>query len=110
MSRATDAGKAALERGQCDLNDLLSIERAHDVRTLRGCAHCGGLGHANRMLEGDPHETRSTAWYHGRCFAAKFGEKALLEMGRIQLERLCIGDLGTKLVTAVIDRLGWSKQ
>ena len=86
MSRATDAGKAALERGQCDLNDLLSIERAHDVRTLR------------------------TAWYHGRCFAAKFGEKALLEMGRIQLERLCIGDLGTKLVTAVIDRLGWSKQ
>jgi hypothetical protein len=98
-------GAMRLERGQCDLNDLVSIERSHDVRTLRGCAHCGGLGHANRMLEGEPRETQSTPWYHGRCFALKFGEKSLLDMGRIQLERLCIGDLGTRLMMKIIDRL-----
>lgn len=98
-----------LERGQCDLNDLVTIERAHDVRTLRGCAHCGGLGHKTQMLEGSPHAgERSTPWFHGRCFAEKFGEKALLDMGRIQLDRLCMGDLGTRLMRAVIDRVNGS--
>lgn len=94
-----------LAKGQCDLNDLVSVERAHDVRTLRGCAHCGGLGHSHRMVEGSAHETKSTPWYHGRCFAEKYGDDQLLKLGRIQLERLCIGDLGTLLMTLVIDRL-----
>lgn len=94
-----------LERGQCPLDDLVSIERAHDVRTLHGCAHCGGLGHAHMMIEGDPQETASTPWYHGSCFAKKFGEKQLLALSRRQLERLPIGDLGVRLMTLVIDRL-----
>jgi hypothetical protein len=94
-----------LERGQCELNDLVSIERAHDVRTLRGCAHCGGLGHSHSMIEGSAHETKSTPWYHGRCFAAKYGDAQLLNLGRLHLERLPIGDLGTRLMSAVIERL-----
>jgi hypothetical protein len=98
--------EAQLERGQCDLNDLVTIERAHDVRTLRGCAHCGGLGHKTQMLEGSPFaDEKSAPWFHGRCFAAKFGEKALLNMGRRQLDRLCIGDIGVRLMSAMIDRL-----
>jgi hypothetical protein len=93
-----------LEDGQCSLDDLVTIERAHDVRTLRGCAHCGGLGHKYNMIDGSAVETKSTPWYHGRCFAAKYGEDELLKLGRVHLDRLCIGDIGTRLMKLVMSR------
>lgn len=95
-----------LESGQCPLDDLIHIPRSHDVRTLRGCAHCGGLGHAHKMIEGSALETKSEPWYHGRCFAAKYGDEQLVRLGRSYLEKLCIGDLGVRLMSLVMDRLG----
>lgn len=94
-----------LEPGQCDFLELVSIEKAHDVRTLRGCAHCGGLGHAYQMIEGTPFaDTKGTPWFHGRCFAAKFGDDAILKLGKRDRDKLTLGDLGVRLMRSLVER------
>lgn len=83
-----------LAAGQAELATLIDLERAHDVRTLRPCLHCGGLGNFYSMIEA------GEKFYHGRCFAARHGVPALLALPADQLGKLMLGDLGTALALA----------
>jgi hypothetical protein len=45
---------------------------------------------------------RHTRWYHGRCFVDAFGAVALARLPRETTDRLTLGDLGTRLMRALV--------
>jgi hypothetical protein len=86
----------ALKRGQSPVEELVRVEKAHDVRTLRVCKVCGSLGNADTMIDLDGE------WFHGRCFVDRFGGSALKALPRGKQDRLTLGDLGVRLMQALI--------
>jgi hypothetical protein len=93
--------KPRLEKGQVRFEDMpLPLRTCHDIRKWRGCVLCKKLGDKNQMLQ----SSKETFW-HGRCFAKQFGTDRLLELPREQLEKLSLGDLGLRLMRAVVDGL-----
>jgi len=78
----------ALLRGQEPINDLVRVEKAHDVRTLRVCGSCGGLGNCDRMIE------HGTEWLHGRCFVSRYGKAELCHLPKEQTDRMTLNDIG----------------
>lgn len=85
------------EKGQRPFDNLLPIKTCHDIRLWRACAECHELGSKNSMINsGD-------GFWHGRCFAKRFGVERLLEMPREQLATLMLGDLGVRLMRSVLD-------
>lgn len=89
------ASQEKLKAGQLPLADLPRVESAHDVRTLRGCKVCKGLGNTDSMIDLD------AEWFHGRCFVARFGGKALSALPKSKTNRLTLGDLGVRLMKAL---------
>lgn len=88
-----------LARGQVPHEEMISLRRAHDVRRLRTCGHCGMIGDSAHMI---PWMARD--WFHGRCYADKFGVDALLELHPDLTEGLQIGDLGVALMKQLCNR------
>lgn len=82
--------------------DYATIERAHDVRHLRECSICGGIGDRRRMV-------CTPCIAHGRCFEARFGIDALLDLPKTETEKLTIGDIGVKSMKALVDRIQFAK-
>jgi hypothetical protein len=89
-----------LRAGQVPLAELVRIERAHDVRTLRVCAACSGLGNAGTMLD------VGKEWFHGRCFLGRFGLAALLGLPPCKTARLMLGDVGEGTMRRLLTRRG----
>lgn len=77
-----------LSDGQMPLAALVRVERAHDVRTLRVCPECRCLGNADAMVQ------VTGEYFHGRCFVARFGEPALLDLPQTMSGRLTVADIG----------------
>jgi hypothetical protein len=52
-----------------------------------------------------PYRKKGTGWnesyYHGRCFVAEFGFKALADMPE-QFDKLSLGDLGVDLARRIV--------
>jgi len=44
-------------------------------------------------------------FWHGRCFVKKFGLELLIEMPRSETIKLTLGDLGLRLMAALLDRM-----
>lgn len=89
-----------LARGQLPLEELLHIEKVHDVRTLRVCGSCGGLGHSHSMVD------RGAEWLHGRCFVARYGKAQLRHLPRATQHRLTLGDLGSAAMRYLLGHRG----
>lgn len=90
-------GASEMKTGQLPLENLVRVQKAHDVRTLRGCTVCSNLGNSDRMIDVDDE------WYHGRCFVMRFGCKALLALPKAKTDRLTLGDLGVRLMKALLN-------
>jgi len=88
-----------LEPGQLPHDQLIDLQRAHDVRSLKECHGCRQIGQAPAMLHVD------VLWYHGRCYAEAYSEAALQSLPPRQLCRLQIGDVGLKLARRIIEQL-----
>lgn len=86
-----------LRKGQRRFEDMIELRTAHDVRKLMSCAYCGRMGTADSMVDTSPKQ-----WWHGRCFAKKFGLERLLREDTGRLSRLTIGDLGVDLARHVM--------
>lgn len=84
--------------------DYATIDRAHDVRHLRPCYACGGIGDHRKMV------SNTGNVYHGRCFEARFGIDALLDLPQVETGKLTIGDIGVKSMKALVDRIQFAKQ
>jgi hypothetical protein len=87
--------QSTLLAGQVPLHQLASAESVKHVRTLRPCPVCASLGNEPNMIEHD-------GWYHGRCFASKFGEEAFLALPKGQTNRVTWGDIGTELMKKLV--------
>ena len=79
---------------------LPAIERAHDVRRLRVCMLCDGLGHADYML------ANSEGHIHGSCFIERNGEKCLLDFPERETDKLCMADIGTDAMRFLLCKRG----
>lgn len=86
------------EKGQRPFDKLLPMKTCHDIRLWRACAECQKLGGKNNMLS-----QGKDGFWHGRCFANRFGVARMLDMPREQLTTLTIGDLGVRLMCEVMD-------
>ncbi len=89
-----------LEQGQVPLDNLISLRTAHDVRRLRSCQSCKGLGDKDCMIVGD-----QSGFFHGRCYANAYGVDALLALDNDDLRDLQLGDLGVDLMRKVIEEV-----
>jgi hypothetical protein len=77
------------------------IERSHDVRTLRSCHACKGIGNVGDMVE----RTLSsgyTACYHGRCYIKRFGEKRFFALPRTETDKMRLDDIGVKRMKRLV--------
>lgn len=90
-----------LARGQLPHEQLITLRTAHDVRRLRTCPGCGGIGHSDAMVFAWPHGKDADAYYHGRCFVAEFGFDALAGMPE-ENKKLSLGDLGVDLMRRLV--------
>ena len=88
-----------MRAGQIAVSKLVRVEKAHDVRTLRVCTHCGKLGNSDRMID------HGASWFHGRCFVAACGRKAFLALPRAKTNRLMWSDIGTDLMKALVKQV-----
>jgi hypothetical protein len=88
---------ARFEKGQRPFDKLLPMKTCHEIRLWRTCSECQELGGKNSML------SSGDGFWHGRCFAKRFGTERMLEMPREQLATLMIGDLGVRLMRLVLD-------
>lgn len=87
----------SLQRGQTPVDDLVRVKKAHDVRTLRVCGSCDGLGNCDRMIE------HGKEWLHGRCFVSRYGKAELCHLPKKTTDRLTIGDLGVATMKYLIN-------
>lgn len=87
-----------MSNGQIPVENLVTVKRAHDVRTLRVCAVCANLGNSTTMVD------LYDEWFHGRCFVKRFGGKALGALPKAKTDRLTIGDLGVRLMKALLNQ------
>lgn len=86
-----------LPRGQLPIEELAQVENVKDVRSLRFCPVCGAPGNTYTMVDLDG------LWFHGRCFAERYGEGWLFALPKLKTDRLTLGDLGTHLMRRLIN-------
>jgi hypothetical protein len=97
-----------LAQGQIPVDELARVRKAHDVRTLRVCGGCGGMGNSHSMifrkvpLDNAPTVLREE-WLHGRCFVSRYGRAKLTQLPKEQTDRLTIGDIGVRTMKYLID-------
>jgi hypothetical protein len=87
-----------LAPGQLPLDELSRVKSVKDVRSLRPCACCGGVGNADTMIDWDNGE-----WLHGRCFVARYGRADLCHLPKGKTDRLTLGDLGIQTMQYLLN-------
>jgi hypothetical protein len=91
-------GQESLKAGQVPIDELPRVDSVKDVRTLRPCTGCQGLGNSDSMVE------HGASWFHGRCFVQHVGKAALFALPKAQTDKLTLGDLGVDLMKQLIER------
>ncbi len=76
------------------------LRTCHDIRKWCYCVVCSNIGSTEDMVK----PRKDDDWYHGRCFAKKFGVDALLALPMAQTEKLTLGDLGVDLMSQLVNR------
>ncbi len=90
-----------LAKGQVPFGEMtLPMRTCHDIRLWRGCPGCMNLGSKNNMVR-----LSNDQFWHGRCFAEKFGVDRLLQMPREETVKLTLGDLGVDLMGRLLDKI-----
>jgi hypothetical protein len=77
---------------------------AHDVRHLRTCSDCGGLGDDRVMIH-------CMIWgvgeaYHDDCAVQKLGEYGVMKLPPEELNKITIGAAGPDLMRKIMSRVG----
>ncbi len=76
----------------------IDLRTCHDVRHLRPCAVCAGLGDRRHMVR------LGKLCYHGKCYAEARGLPELLKLPADTLGTLYLEDVGPKIMRAILDR------
>lgn len=96
--------KATIVKKQGDdpYNSVTELKRAHDVRHLRICAHCKGLGDRREMVTLFPVDKD---WHHGRCYIAIHGLHWFLRLPTGILANVTLGDIGVEAMRALLQEM-----
>lgn len=96
----------------------MKARTAHDVRHLRLCEHCSGLGDGREMLQvpqglvqaGGANEGLPTAQglYHGACVAEILACADLLGLPRLERGKLRLNEVGHSVMDQLLD--AWSRE
>ena len=79
-----------------------TLETCHDVRHLRACRGCSGLGDKRSMIQIE--RGKSARHYHGRCYIASHGMTLFLRLPKEETEKLTLNDIGSKAMKALLKR------
>ena len=82
--------------------DEAQLKTAHDVRRLRTCAGCGGIGHPEQMLSG-LEAFGLAGFHHGRCVVQLLTQKQVLALPSDQRHKLRLNDTGVELLRKLLD-------
>ncbi len=89
-----------LAKGQVAFGkEPLPLKTCHDIRLWTACSHCHVLGTKNEMVQ-----SSDKNFWHGRCFARKFGTDRLVEMPGKETAKLSLGDLGVDLMRRILEK------
>lgn len=77
-----------------------TVENAHDVRTLRVCCHCYGIGNRDLMIQRT--EGGTERYWHGRCYIDQRGLHGFLSMPQEQTDKMPLSDIGTEAMKALL--------
>jgi hypothetical protein len=77
-----------------------TVEKAHDVRTLRVCCHCDGIGNKDSMIHRN--EGGTDRHWHGRCYIDQRGLHGFLSLPQEQTDKLPLGDIGVEAMKALL--------
>ena len=83
-------------------DDPPELRTAHAVRRLASCGYCGGAGDARNMIPMQYANLKEH--YHGRCYVARNGLKALLVLPQAVTDRLTLGDIGKETMKALLEK------
>ena len=83
-------------------HENIILAKAHDVRHLRTCVWCGGLGDDRNMVEIAP--TRYEERWHPRCFFEEWGESYVLELRHQHQMKFRLCDIPKSLMKKLVDR------
>lgn len=75
---------------------------AHDVRKLRLCAICNGVGHLDRLLTLPGWPTGNL--YHGECAVRMLDRAEVLALPESELRKLTLADTGMDLMREMVER------
>lgn len=82
----------------------IDIRTAHDVRRLRKCAFCGGMGDSKYMpfaaYPGN-HGTELMGHLHGFCAMKVLGVAGILKLPMDEINKLSLGEIGPAAMTAI---------
>lgn len=77
-----------------------TVEKAHDVRTIRPCDVCHGMGNKPSMLE---FFDNSGAWYrHGRCHIKTRGLRDFIALPQEQTDKMPLSDIGVEAMKSLL--------
>ena len=79
----------------------MKMEKAHDVRHLRGCDHCKQIGDDRYMV----YVKERGLWLHGFCTVDVLGAAGLLELPEEQIGKVTIGEVGPALMRQLVDEV-----
>jgi hypothetical protein len=93
-------------RNEVDLGRPL---RAHDIRKLRTCRACDGIGFAPHMLEGvfgPSVRPEKPELYHGACVVQLLSREQILALPAEERNKLRLSETGPDLMRALMDAMG----
>lgn len=70
--------------------------KAHDVRHLTVCTHCGGIGDDRDMVR------TGSGLVHGRCAHELLGVDGLLRLPKAELGKIRLDDVGADIMKRLI--------
>jgi hypothetical protein len=80
---------------------------AHDIRTMKSCACCGGLGHTHNMVHDYMHEIGAPqskkVYAHGRCFIEVFGLTLFLNLPQAETDKMQLNDVGIDVMRILVN-------
>ena len=78
------------------------LKTAHDVRRLKTCSGCGGIGHTAQMLS-CLEAFGLAGFHHGRCVVQLLTHEQVLALPSDQRDRLRPDDTGGELMRKLLE-------
>jgi hypothetical protein len=81
------------------MKPTIILEKAHDVRELRACKQCKGIGDRRFMPKVDG------VYLHGFCALELVGIDGILKLPPNEIDKISLGEIGPENMKIICDRI-----